>query len=153
MTNKEILEQNRVLKAALRFYAEQHHLILSYIDAWDTVSGEPPNFLCDEAGTATVEDGWLARATLSGELDITYLKSIFGYEDLVQGNSPWKKVDETMPKHTPLFLWNGVDMCIGRKVGLHWHILIWFSFESGSEDFTHYQLLPEKPIMPVKSDG
>lgn len=34
--------------------------------AWDTVSGEPQNFLCDEAGTATVEDGEVARQVLAG---------------------------------------------------------------------------------------
>ena len=26
-------------------------------ESWDTVSGEPQNLWCDEAGTATVEDG------------------------------------------------------------------------------------------------
>jgi single-stranded DNA-binding protein len=31
-----------------------------------TVSGEPQNFLCDEAGTATVEDGEVARQVLAG---------------------------------------------------------------------------------------
>ena len=36
--------------------------------AWDTVSGEPANFKCDEAGTATVEDGAIARMTLEGRL-------------------------------------------------------------------------------------
>jgi hypothetical protein len=50
---------------ALRFYAESDHFMLADPDAWDTVSGEPQNFLCDEAGTATVEDGSVAKAALS----------------------------------------------------------------------------------------
>jgi len=56
---------NTRLLAALRFYAEGHHFIRHDTDAWDTVSGEPQNFLEDEANTATVEDGSLAKAALS----------------------------------------------------------------------------------------
>lgn len=52
---------------ALRFYARGHHFGLSNPDAWDTVSGEPQNYYCDEAGTATVEDGSIAAAALRGE--------------------------------------------------------------------------------------
>lgn len=55
------------LRQALRFYAAQHHLGLSDPNAWDTVSGEGANFWCDEAGTATIEDGWIAKAALRGE--------------------------------------------------------------------------------------
>lgn len=55
------------LREALTFYAEKGHFILSDDCAWDTVSGEPPNYWCDEAGTATVEDGSIARLVLAGE--------------------------------------------------------------------------------------
>lgn len=51
----------------LRFYAHGHHFCLSDGTAWDTVSGEPQNFWCDEAGTATVEDGSVAKALLQGK--------------------------------------------------------------------------------------
>ncbi|MGB3290986.1 MAG: hypothetical protein WBA83_17065 [Burkholderiaceae bacterium] len=55
------------LREALQFYADQDHFIISDDDAWDTVSGEPQNYFCDEAGTATVEDGSIARAALAQE--------------------------------------------------------------------------------------
>lgn len=51
------------LREALTFYAEGNHFIRD--DAWDTVSGEPTNFWCDEAGTATVEDGSIAKLAIS----------------------------------------------------------------------------------------
>ena len=54
------------LRKALQFYADGDHFIRSDADAWDTVSGEPPNYWCDEAGTATVEDGSIARLALAG---------------------------------------------------------------------------------------
>lgn len=53
------------LRQALLFYAEKGHFMLSDESAWDTVSGEPQNLWCDEAGTATVEDGAIARAALN----------------------------------------------------------------------------------------
>ncbi len=53
------------LRDALQFYADKGHFNLADEDAWDTVSGEPPNFWCDEAGTATIEDGYIARFTLA----------------------------------------------------------------------------------------
>lgn len=52
------------LRAALKFYAEGDHFNFDG-DAWDTVSGEPQNFWCDEAGTATVEDGTIAKLMLA----------------------------------------------------------------------------------------
>jgi hypothetical protein len=52
------------LRAALKFYAEGDHFIFDR-DEWDTVSGEPQNFWCDEAGTATVEDGTIAKLMLA----------------------------------------------------------------------------------------
>jgi hypothetical protein len=60
-------QENARLREALRFYADKNHFAISDEDVWDTVSGEPGNFWCDEAGTATVEDGWVARTALSGE--------------------------------------------------------------------------------------
>lgn len=56
---------NARLIEALKFYADKNHLMIAAPDAWDTVSGEPENLLCDDAGTATVEDGSIARAALA----------------------------------------------------------------------------------------
>lgn len=56
------------LIAALQFYADGMHFQVHNANPWDTVSGEPQNWWCDEAGTATVEDGHIAKATLAGEL-------------------------------------------------------------------------------------
>ena len=56
------------LRAALRWYADGLHFDKASPDAWDTVSGEPQNWWCDEAGTATVEDGSIAAMVLRGEL-------------------------------------------------------------------------------------
>jgi hypothetical protein len=55
------------LEEALRFYADMEHFLISDDTAWDTVSGEPPNWWCDEAGTATIEDGSFAKAVLEGK--------------------------------------------------------------------------------------
>lgn len=49
---------------ALKYYANGDHLLLADPDAWDTCSGEPINFLHDDAGTASVEDGSIAKAAL-----------------------------------------------------------------------------------------
>lgn len=57
-------QRNAVLESALKFYADGDHLLLADSDAWDTCSGEPINFLHDEAGTASVEDGSIAKAAL-----------------------------------------------------------------------------------------
>jgi hypothetical protein len=56
---------NAMLLEALKFYADKDHFMLGDPDAWDTVSGEPQNFWCDEEGTATVEDGSVARAAIA----------------------------------------------------------------------------------------
>lgn len=62
-------EMNEIenLRKALKFYADGEHFIKADDSAWDTVSGEPQNYWCDEAGTATVEDGSIARLALSGQ--------------------------------------------------------------------------------------
>ena len=55
------------LRDALKFYAEGDHFNFDG-DAWDTVSGEPQNFWCDDAGTATVEDGTIAKLALNADM-------------------------------------------------------------------------------------
>lgn len=60
----EIQQRLTVAEQALKFYADGDHLLLADADAWDTCSGEPVNFLHDEAGTASVEDGSIAKAAL-----------------------------------------------------------------------------------------
>lgn len=64
------------LIAALHFYASGEHFNLSDPTAWDTVSGEPQNWQCDEAGTATVEDGSIAKMTLAGKLTAAQIEAI-----------------------------------------------------------------------------
>lgn len=54
------------LRKALQFYADGHHFLMHDETAWDTVSGEPVNFYEDEAGTATVENGSIAKLALAG---------------------------------------------------------------------------------------
>lgn len=54
---------------ALRFYANSEHYMLDDDDDFDTVSGEPENWLCsgrDESSTM-IEDGTIARRALRGE--------------------------------------------------------------------------------------
>lgn len=66
-TIRALLDERDRMREALKFYADQHHFNIADYDAWDTVSGEPPNFFCDELGTATLEDGSIARAALAQE--------------------------------------------------------------------------------------
>lgn len=54
------------LAKGLQFYAEGHHFVKGKESAWDTVSGEPTNFWCDEVSESTVEDGSIAKLVLSG---------------------------------------------------------------------------------------
>ncbi len=56
------------LRAALKWYADGEHFTKAQPDAWDTVSGEPQTWWCDEAGTAMIEDGSLAGMVLAGKL-------------------------------------------------------------------------------------
>lgn len=53
------------VRAALEFYASGNHFVRADAAAWETVSGEPPNFWEDEANTATIEDGTIARSALA----------------------------------------------------------------------------------------
>ena len=64
------------LLAALQWYADGLHFDKASPDAWDTVSGEPQNWWCDEAGTATVEDGSIAAMTLRGELTAEQIQAL-----------------------------------------------------------------------------
>lgn len=64
-TGKPDVEVAR-LREALQFYADGHHFVMHQAEFWDTVSGEPANFYEDEANTATVEDGSVAKAALAG---------------------------------------------------------------------------------------
>lgn len=64
------------LRAALKWYADGMHFDKASPDAWDTVSGEPQNWWCDEAGTATVEDGSIAAMTLRGELTAAQIQAL-----------------------------------------------------------------------------
>ena len=60
-----VTDEVRRLREALEFYANGDHLLLADPDEWDTCSGEPVNWLHDEAGTASVEDGSVAKAALA----------------------------------------------------------------------------------------
>jgi hypothetical protein len=62
------------LIAALRFYASGQHFSRSDDTAWDTTSGEPQNWWCDEAGTATIEDGAIAAMVLDGRLNAAQIE-------------------------------------------------------------------------------
>jgi hypothetical protein len=56
------------LIAALEYYANAEHIVLGDPDAWDTCSGEPSNWMHDEAGTASFEDGSVAKAAIAAYL-------------------------------------------------------------------------------------
>ncbi len=58
-------QRNTTLEATLKFYADGDHLLLADPDEWDTCSGEPINWLHDAAGTASVEDGSIAKQALN----------------------------------------------------------------------------------------
>lgn len=58
-------QRNAALETALNFYADGDHLLLADPDEWDTCSGEPINWLHDAAGTASVEDGSVAKQALA----------------------------------------------------------------------------------------
>lgn len=72
----EQIPTREALIAALQFYADREHMILSDESAWDTVSGEPQNWWCDEAGTATIEDGSIAAMTLAGKVTAEQIKAM-----------------------------------------------------------------------------
>jgi hypothetical protein len=57
------------LRTALRFYARGDHYSTDEADEFDTVSGEPQNWLCSGRDDCTTmfEDGQVARFALRGE--------------------------------------------------------------------------------------
>ena len=59
------LERIADLERGLKFYADGDHLLLADHDEWDTCSGEPINWLHDNGGTASVEDGSVAKQILN----------------------------------------------------------------------------------------
>lgn len=59
-----LLKERDTLTKALKFYADRNHFMVSDYNAWDTASGEDQTFWCDENGTATIEDGDVARQAL-----------------------------------------------------------------------------------------
>lgn len=64
----ELLRKNADrMREALTFYAQGEHFHFDRA-AWDTVSGEPQNYWCDEEGTATVEDGTIAKLAIDAEM-------------------------------------------------------------------------------------
>jgi hypothetical protein len=58
-----------VLLTALRFYARSEHYGFDDSDAhhFDTVSGEPQNWLCHDESSVMIEDGTIARLALQGK--------------------------------------------------------------------------------------
>ena len=66
----ERLERLRdALRERLQWYADKQHLSGPDWDDWDSVSGEPENWLCPPTDEAMmVEDGGMARLTLT-EID------------------------------------------------------------------------------------
>lgn len=65
---EQVISEIESLRAALKWYADGEHFTKSVPHAWDTVSGEPQNWWCDESGTAMVEDGSLAGMVLAGRM-------------------------------------------------------------------------------------
>lgn len=59
-----LVVENGILREALQFYADGSHFVRHDAGLWDTVSGEPGNFFEDEANSATVEDGSVAKLAL-----------------------------------------------------------------------------------------
>ena len=61
--------ENERLRVALRFYARSEHYSLDDDEDFDSVSGEPENWLCSgrDDSMTMVEDGTIARRTLRGE--------------------------------------------------------------------------------------
>lgn len=72
------------LREALQFYANGDHFVKHDPDVWDTVSGEPANLWEDEANSATVEDGSIARTALTAAARAAE-------PDPLQGAADWLK--------------------------------------------------------------
>lgn len=85
-TRSQSAEDVASLRAALAWYAAGEHFTRSDPDAWDTVSGEPQNWWCDVAGTATVEDGSLAQMVLDGKITGQRLHELQDGEEALCGD-------------------------------------------------------------------
>jgi hypothetical protein len=58
--------ENVRLREALQFYADGGHFLPLHPEKWESVSGEPENFVEEGmAGSVTVEDGSIAKVALS----------------------------------------------------------------------------------------
>ena len=84
-SDQDVIEN---LMTALQWYANGEHFCKCDPNAWDTVSGEPQNWWCDEAGTATIEDGSLAKMVLSGEITGAQLQAMEDGEVFEQTPEP-----------------------------------------------------------------
>lgn len=132
------------LIAALRFYADGHHFVRHDETAWDTVSGEPQNFLEDEANTATVEDGSVAKAAIAsaGEFQLrfdlqTALTGVAGFFDgefhrikgIVSSEQArgQRQEDECQPEFDHCF----VDQDSGGYTGDDFHGTVYFHIGDG----------------------
>ena len=62
-------DENERLRKALKFYADGDHLQGKFWHRWDTVSGEPINWLHpdDDRMEGMVESGGIAKAALAGK--------------------------------------------------------------------------------------
>lgn len=65
--NERLRKNADRMREALTFYAQGEYFHFDRA-AWDTVSGEPQNYWCDEEGTATVEDGTIAKLAIDAEM-------------------------------------------------------------------------------------
>ncbi len=67
--NERLSAENERLRVALRFYAHGQHFNTDDAEEFDTVSGEPSNWLCSgrEDSSTMIEDGEVARGALRGE--------------------------------------------------------------------------------------
>lgn len=65
---KAALDEIALLRTALRFYARGEHYHLDESEEFDTVSGEPPNWLMSgrEDSATMVENGQVAKFALEG---------------------------------------------------------------------------------------
>ena len=65
---KAALDEIALLRTALRFYARGEHYHLDETEDFDTVSGEPQNWLCSgrEDSATMVENGRVAKLALEG---------------------------------------------------------------------------------------
>lgn len=89
------------LIAALTFYATCGHMNLSDESAWDTVSGEPQNWWCDEAGTATIEDGSLARMALAGDMNADHFAALERGDDVCIDPGTGREAPQAAPVPAP----------------------------------------------------